>query len=111
MSHSPRAAAGTGIAEGVPRRQQLRGLLLQLAFEPAEGALALDGARQSPPRSLVAELTGEVAQVLVPDVGRQRIDADQVQIVEVDGIWPSIPVSDVQNATSPVCGLISHRCS
>ncbi len=27
------------------------------------------------------------------------------------GVWPSMPVSAVQNAISPVCGLISHRCS
>jgi hypothetical protein len=86
-----RAAAGTGIAEGVPRRQQLRGLLLQLGFEPAEGTLALDGARQSPPGSLVAELISEVGHVLVPDVGRQRIDADQIRLVEVDGCLAADP--------------------
>lgn len=27
------------------------------------------------------------------------------------GVWPSMPVSDVQTTTSPVSGLISHRCS
>src|SRR5450755_1353448 len=41
-----RAAVGPGVAEGVPRRQQLRGLLLQLGFEPAEGTLALNSPRQ-----------------------------------------------------------------
>lgn len=43
-----RAAMGTGGAEGVPRRQQLRKLLVQLGFEPAEGAFAI-GWRPSRP--------------------------------------------------------------
>ena len=55
-----RAAACTGVAEGVPRRQQLRMLLMQLRFEPAEGALAPDRPCQSAPGSLVAYLIGEV---------------------------------------------------
>src|SRR5271165_7108421 len=79
------ATAGPGVAEGVPRGQQVRVLLLQLGFEPAEGALALDSPRQSPPGPLVADLIGEVRHVLIPDVGRQRIDADQVQLVKVNG--------------------------
>jgi hypothetical protein len=52
-------------------------------FEPAEGALALASPRQSPPGSLVADLISDVGHVLVPDVGRQRIEADQVQLVQV----------------------------
>ena len=27
------------------------------------------------------------------------------------GVCPSMPVSAAQNTISPVCGLISHRCS
>jgi len=81
-SHS---TAGPGVAEGVPRGQRVRVLLLQLGFEPAEGALALDSPRQSPPGSLVADLIGEVGHVLVADVGRHRIDADQIQLVKVNG--------------------------
>src|ERR1039457_4879707 len=62
------SAAGTGVAEGIPRGQQVRVLLVQFVFEPAEGALALDSPRQPPPGSLVADLLGEVGHVLVPDV-------------------------------------------
>jgi len=58
---------------------------MQLDFEPAEGALAPDRPRQSPPGSLVADLIGEVGHVLVPDGGRQRINADQVELVEAGG--------------------------
>src|ERR1022692_43945 len=79
------SAAGTGVAEGIPRGQEVRVLLVQFVFEPAEGALALDSPRQPPPGSLVADLLGEVGHVLVPDVGRQRMYADQVQFVEVNG--------------------------
>ena len=46
-----RAAVGTGVAEGVPRRQQARVLVIHLGFEPAEGALALESPRNSPPRA------------------------------------------------------------
>jgi hypothetical protein len=40
-----RAAVSTGIAEGIPRRQQFRVLLMQFGSEPAKGALALDNPR------------------------------------------------------------------
>lgn len=52
-----RAAGGTGVEEGVPRREQAGMLLVEMIFEP------------------------------------------------------SMLVSAVQNTISPVCGLISHRCS
>ena len=47
-----RAAVGTSVAEGMPRRQQLRVLLMQRGLEPAEGAPALDSLRQPSPGSL-----------------------------------------------------------
>src|SRR6266496_670659 len=78
------AAPGAGIAEGVPRRQQVRMLLVELVFEPAEGSLALDGPCQPAPGLFIGNRLGEVRHVLVPDPGRQRVDADQVQVVEVD---------------------------
>ena len=60
--------------------------LLQPGLEPAEGALALDGPRQPPPGSLVADLIGEVGHILVPGIGRQRADADEIQIIEINGV-------------------------
>src|SRR5580658_736057 len=60
-----RATVVRGVAEGVPPRQQVRVLLSQLGLEPAEGALALDSPRQSPPSSLVADPIGEVGHVRV----------------------------------------------
>jgi hypothetical protein len=45
--HGP--APGAGTAEPVPRRQQVRMLIVQLAPEAAEGVFALDGPRQPAP--------------------------------------------------------------
>ena len=50
----------------------------------AEGSLALEG----PSRSLIGDCFGEVGHVLVPDPGRQRVDADQLQFLEVDRCLP-----------------------
>jgi hypothetical protein len=44
-------------------------------------------------------------------VGGQRIDADQAQLIDVDGCLVVNPVLAVQNAIAPVTGLISQRCS
>jgi hypothetical protein len=56
----------------------------------------------------VAELIGEVGHILVPNVGGQRIDADQSSSSRSTGVRPLIPVSDAQYATSPVFGLIAR---
>jgi hypothetical protein len=73
---------------------------VQLGFEPAEGAATFDGPRQPATGAVVADPLGELGHVLVPDVGRQWVDADPVQLVEIDGFCPSMPVSDVQMVTS-----------
>jgi hypothetical protein len=89
---------------------------VQLGFEPAEGAATFDGPRQPATGAVVADPLGELGHVLVPDVGRQWVDADPVQLVEIDRVLPvdaglGRPDGDVQMVTSPVFGLISHRCS
>jgi hypothetical protein len=80
--HGP--APGPGVAEGTPCWQQVRVLLMEFVFERAEGALAADSACQPAPDALIGYPVGEVGHVLVPDPGRQRIDDEQVQFVEVD---------------------------
>jgi hypothetical protein len=59
-------------------------LFVELVFEPAERSLALDSAGQPAPGAFLGYSVGEVGHVLVPDPGRQRIDDDQVQLIEVD---------------------------
>ena len=72
------AAFGSGGAERVPCGQQVRVVLVQAVFEPAERALALDGPGQTAPGSLVADARGEVGHVLVPDwQARARRDGDR----------------------------------
>ena len=60
-------APGAGIAEGLPPRQQVRMLLVELIFEPAEGPPALNGPRQPAPGPFIGNRLGEVGHVLVPD--------------------------------------------
>src|SRR5262249_8471524 len=72
------------VAEFVPRWQEVRILVVKLVPEPAEGAFALYGPCQPAPGAFVGDGFGEVGHVLVPDPGWQRIDADQIQFVEVD---------------------------
>jgi hypothetical protein len=81
-------AAGPGIPEGVPGRQQARMFFVEFVFEPAEGSLALDSPCQPAPGALIGDSVGEVGHVLIPDPGRQRLDDDQVQFIEVDWRLP-----------------------
>ena len=80
-----RAALGAGLAEGVPRRQQVRMLLVQHVFETTKGALALNRSHQPASGLVIADPLGELGHVLVPDVGREGIDNHQVQVINVDG--------------------------
>jgi hypothetical protein len=80
-----RAALSAGLAKGVPRRQQVRMFLVKYVLETTKGALARNGSRQVASGFVVAGSLGEVGHVLVPDGGREGVDADQVQVLEVDG--------------------------
>jgi hypothetical protein len=68
----------------VPGRQQVRVILVQAIFEPAERTLALDGPDQAAPGSLVVDAVSKIGHVLVPHVRGQRLDRDQIQLVQVD---------------------------
>ena len=65
------AARGPGVAEGVPRWQQVRILLVEFVLEAAERSFALDGSCQPAPSAFIGNLPGKVGHVLVPDVGGQ----------------------------------------
>ena len=80
--HGP--APGPGVPERGPRWQQVRVFLVELVFEAAEGALALDRTGQPAPGTFIGYPIGEVGHVLVPDPRRQRVDDYQVRLVEVD---------------------------
>jgi hypothetical protein len=55
---------GTGIAKGVPRRQQVRVLLVELVLEPAKGPLALDGPCQPASGLFVGYTTSPVCGLI-----------------------------------------------
>src|SRR4029077_14767857 len=73
---------GAGVTKGVPGLQEIRRLLMEFVLEPSEGATPPDRAGQSPARPIVTDPVCEVSHVLVPHIGRQRVDADQVSIVQ-----------------------------
>jgi hypothetical protein len=86
--HQPldRSALGSGVAEGVPDRQQMRVLLVQFVLEPAKRSSTLDGPGQPAAGPVVADSRGEVGHVPVPHERGQWIDADEIQLVEVDRV-------------------------
>ena len=59
---------------------------MEFVLEPSEGATPPDRAGQSPARPVVTDPVCEVSHVLVPHIGRQRVDADQVDIVQINGM-------------------------
>jgi hypothetical protein len=105
------AAPGTGVPERILRCQQVGVLLVELVLEPADGSLALKGACQPAPGVLIGNSGGEAGHILVPDPGRQRVNDDQIQLVEVDRRLPVDAGLGVQNAICPVSGSISQWCS
>ncbi|MCC3313613.1 hypothetical protein [Nocardia africana] len=48
-------------------------------------AFASNSLGQSVAGGLVADCLGEILHVLIPEVGRERIDGNEVHLVEVDG--------------------------
>jgi hypothetical protein len=74
-------------------------VLVDLVVEAPERFSALKGLLQASAGRDVADALSEIRHVLLPDVGRQRIDRHQVQLIDLDGVLASMPVSLVQNAT------------
>jgi YD repeat-containing protein len=78
---------------------------VEFVFEPAEGSLALDSLCQPAPGALIGDSVGEVGHVLVPDPGRQRLDDDQVQFIEVDWRLPTVATDAANHTTSQAYDL------
>ena len=104
-------ALGAGVAECVPRWQQVRILLVELVFEAAEGAFALDGPCQPAPGTFIGKVPAKSAMSWYQTQDGSGSMQTRSSSSRSTGVWPSMPVSAVQNAICPVCGLISHRCS
>ena len=86
-------------------------MFVELIVEPPERSPPLERLGQASAGGAVADAVSKVGHVLVPHVGGERVDGNEIQLVDLDGVSPSMPVSLVQNATSPVPGSINHRRS
>ena len=88
LVHQPVDGAGScpGLTELLPDRDQLRMAFIQFVPEAPERSPPGQCAAQAAPGGPVADALGEVDHVPVPDVGRQRVDQDQVQLIEVDRV-------------------------
>ena len=113
------AALGSRITEGVPRRDQLGEALVELVLEPTERSPPLQRAGQPSAGRPVADAVGEVGHVLIPDVRRERVDGNEVQLVDLDGVLPidagvagperHLARSRVDQPSVLVVGLIRER--
>ncbi len=79
---------GSNVMPGMPSRDQFGMVLVELVLEPSECSLPLKDAGKAAAGRLVGDALGEVDQVLVPDVRRQRIDRNVVQLIDLNGVLP-----------------------
>ena len=82
------ALVGSSIPEGVPRRDEVGMMVIDLGLEASERFSPLKRVLQASPGRDVADAVSEVGHVLVPDVRRERIDGHQVQLIDVDWVLP-----------------------
>jgi hypothetical protein len=59
---------------------------IYLIVEASERAPALQSRLQLQTGYVVADAVSEVDPVLVPDVGRERVDRNQIQLVDLDRV-------------------------
>jgi len=105
------AALGADIAERVPRWQQVRILIVELVLEAAKGAFALDDPCRLRPACSSVMMSAKSAMSWYQTQDGSGLMQTRSSSSRSIGVWPSMPVPAVQNAISPVCGLISRRCS
>jgi hypothetical protein len=81
-------ALGSNITQGVPRRNQFGVVLVELVLESAEGSSPLQRLGQASAGCLVADAVSKVGHVLKPHVGRERLDENKIQLINLDGFSP-----------------------
>ncbi len=81
-------ALGSNITQGVPRRNQFGVVFMDLVLESSERSSPLQRLGQAPADRDVAEAVGKVGHVPKPHIGRERIDGDEIELVDLDGVLP-----------------------
>ena len=85
---SDSAALRSDVAESVPDRDEVWMAFIELVLESPECTSPSEGVGQLSADCEIADAASEVDHVLEPDVGGKRVDWDQVEVVEVDGVLP-----------------------
>jgi hypothetical protein len=81
-------ALGSGVTQGVPRRNQLGMTFIDLVLESAERSPTLQRLGQLSPDNAVADAVSEVGHVLKPHIRRERVDEEEVELVDLDWVLP-----------------------
>jgi hypothetical protein len=81
-------ALGSNITQGVPRRNQFGVVFMELVLKSPERPPPLQRLGQASASCAVADAVSEVGHVLKPHVGRERIDDDEIELVDLDGVLP-----------------------
>ncbi len=94
-------------------------VLIKLVLEPTEPSPPLKRPGQAPAGRIVADALSETGHVLIPDVRRDRIDGNEVQLVDLDGVLAvdacvagperHLSRSRVEQSTVLIVGLIRER--
>ena len=104
------SSSGSSLAKGMPGRDQF-GVVVDLVLESPERACSAQRPSQAFTGPVIADSVGEVDHVLIPDVGGNGIDRDEVQVLEVDRVFTVDAGVAGPGASRPDLGLISQRWS
>jgi hypothetical protein len=83
-----RPTLGSDIAQRVPRRDQIRMVFVELVLESPERSSSLQRLSQLSTGHAVADAIGKVSHVLKPHRRRRRVDEDEIELVDLDGVLP-----------------------
>lgn len=111
---------GSDIAQRVPRRGQIRMAFVELVLESPERSSSLQRLSQLLTGYGVGDAIGKVSHVLKPHRRRQRVDEDEIELVDLDGVLPidarvagpegHLTSSRVDQPSVLEVGLISQGC-
>ena len=82
------SALRSNTAKAVPRRDQFGMVFIEFVLESSKGAAPLQGPFQASTDRSVADTFCEVGHVPKPHVGWKRIDGNEIQFVNFDGVLP-----------------------